>query len=118
MTTINDCALPWVVMGSDVLQSRMVCWGKSVFNRSSYEVGVHWSACWGGLRWVCDTFPLTLKHHFPPAGPQLCLHLQPFQFSHSHICRNWSPCANNSKESMPSLTWLIKSCINLSCLLS
>src|SRR5882672_3221289 len=40
---------------ADVLRSRRVCQGKLVFNWSSYEVGVRWSACQGGPRWVRDS---------------------------------------------------------------
>src|SRR5882672_9354062 len=56
VTTDVSLALPWVVVGSDVLRSRTVRQEKSVFNRSSYEVGVHRSACQGGPRWVRDRF--------------------------------------------------------------
>src|SRR5882672_7227745 len=55
VTTDVSLALPWVALGSDVLRSRTVHREKSVFNRSSYEVRVHRSACRGGLRWVRDT---------------------------------------------------------------
>src|SRR5882672_1602136 len=54
MTDVS-LALPWVVVGSDVLRSRTGRQEKSVFNRSSYEVGVRQSACRGGPRWVHDS---------------------------------------------------------------
>src|SRR5882672_597696 len=58
MTTDVSLALPWVVVGSDVHRSRTVRREKSVFNQSSYEVGVRRSACRGGPRWVCDRTPV------------------------------------------------------------
>src|SRR5882672_8849815 len=59
VTADISLALPWVVVGSDVLRSRTVRREKSVFNRSSYEVGVRQRLCRGGPRWVRDSaFPL------------------------------------------------------------
>src|SRR5882672_4713193 len=67
VTTDVSLALPWVVVGSDVLRSWARCWEKSVFNQSLYEVGVRRSACRGGPRWVRDTL------HVPRAPPQSLL---------------------------------------------
>src|SRR5882672_9855842 len=61
VTTDVSLALPWLVVGSDVLRSGTVCREKSVLNRRSYEVGVRRSACWGGSRCVCDNAILILN---------------------------------------------------------